>query len=204
MATNTFVPIYIPEAQALADLRGVGVDLETASRFAQRCMAAMSKQVEWDLIEPLSTATLAVYARPFSTGVRKWKWQEALSVLNEGQRSWHIYLMDIRNKHIAHSANAFEENQPIARYWVERVHEQGIEAIECSARRVVGLSADDLDAVIELTAVLGAKVNSLEDAEKARLLAIVRAMPLGEVLAGKHRTHSGTDPATAAKRRPLL
>lgn len=203
MATNAFVPLYLPEAQELADLRGVGTDLRSASRFATRCLQLMNEN-QWEFVEPLSIATLVAYARPFSSGVRKWQWKEALTPLNVEQLAWHHYLIDVRNKHVAHSVNAFEENQPIARYWEERVQDEGIEAIECNAVRVVGLSGEDLDAVVILAATIGGRIEELENAAKAKLLPIVRALPLDKVLAGEHRRPSPTDPATAAKRRARL
>jgi hypothetical protein len=51
----------------------------------------------------------------------------------------------------------------------------------------MGLSAEDLDALVDLTDVLLQLVNKRIAEEKKRLLAIVRAMPLAVVMSGAGR-----------------
>src|SRR5215467_12191895 len=94
-------------------------------------------------------ATIIRYARAFS-GVRLKLYKDAGSILTDEQRSKHDHLMLIRSKYIAHSVNAFEESQPVARYRVERVKEEGITSIACNHRRIVGLSEQDLTDIIDL------------------------------------------------------
>lgn len=87
----------------------------------------------------------------------------------------------MRNKYIAHSVNAFEESQPVARYWVEKVREEGITAIECNHNRVVGLSQQDLTDIIDLTSTWIIYIQQKIAEEKAHLLTIVRQIPLAEL-----------------------
>jgi hypothetical protein len=185
MATNTFVEIDLPEATDLADLTGIEVDLETARNFAQALKKVLeSEKPDWSLVDPLSIAILIRYSRPFVTGVRSRLGEEALQRLSGPQREKHIRLRAFRDKHIAHSVNAFEDNQPIARYWLERVKEEGITSVECQHERIVGLSADDVEAVIELTTEMLSYVGIRLQEEKAKVLEIVRKMPLETVLSG--------------------
>lgn len=115
-------------------------------------------------------------------GVRKWLGGDALEALTPNQREKHARLRAFRDKHIAHSVNAFEENQPVARYWVDRVTDEGISSIECNHTRITGLSSADLEDVIELTTAILSHVDSQLEKEKAKVLEIVRQMPIDEVL----------------------
>lgn len=189
MATNTFVEIDLMEAANLADLTGIQVDLQAARRFAEILRKILeSARPDWDLVDPLSTAILVRYSRPFVKGVRRWLGDEALHTLSSAQRAKHEHLRLFRDKHIAHSVNAFEDNQPVARYWVERVHEEGITAVECNHTTIVGLSSGDLETVIELTTEMLAYVKVNLKAEKIRMLEIVRQIPVEEVLSSKRKS----------------
>ena len=184
MATNTFVEIKLPEAAELADLTGILYDLASARGMAQLLVKVLDdEKLRRDFVDPLSTAILVRYSRPFVTGVRKWLGEEALAVLDAQQRRKHERLRAFRDKHIAHSVNAFEENQPVARYWVERVKDEGITSVECNHSRIIGLSSADLEDVIELsTAMLSYVEGRLRD-EKAKVLEIVRQLPVEQILA---------------------
>ena len=123
-----------------------------------------------------------LYSRPFVTGVRKWLGEEGLKVLDSQQRKKHERLRAFRDKHIAHSVNAFEENQPVARYWLERVKDEGITSIECNHTRIIGMSSADLEDVIELSTAMLSYVEARLKEEK-RVLEIVRQIPVEQILA---------------------
>ena len=190
MATNTFVEIDLPEAADLADLTGIHFDLESARSLAQMLKKEFeSEKPNWSLVDPLSTAILVRYSRSFVTGVRQHLGSEAIQTLNEQQHSKHQRLRAFRDKHIAHSVNAFEENQPVARYWRERVNEEGITSVECNHTRVIGLDSADVKDVIELTTALLSYVGCRLEQEKTKVFEIVRKMTVHEVLA-----HGSTRP----------
>lgn len=185
MATNSFVEIDFPQATDLADLTGIKVDLETARDFARKLKKEFeSEKPNWALVDLLSTAILVRYSRPFVTGVRSRLGDEAIQRLSGPQREKHARLRAFRDKHISHSVNAFEDNQPVARYWEERVKEEGITSIECNHSRVMGLSLGDVEAVIELTTEMLVYVDTRLKEEKAKVLEIVRKIPLETVLSG--------------------
>ena len=184
MATSTFVEIDIPEAADLADLTGIQFDLESARSLSQMLKKELeSEKPDWSLVDPLSTAILVRYSRPFVSGVRQHLGEEAIQTLTKQQQCKHQRLRAFRDKHIAHSVNAFEENQPVAQYWMERVNEEGITSIECTHTRVVGLASSDVEDVVELTTALLSYVNARLEQEKAKVLEVVGKMPVQEVLA---------------------
>ena len=169
----------------LADLGGITWDLRCAREFAEMLTAEfVAEKTTWRLVEPLSIAITVMYSRPFVTGVRRRLGASDLAILTSEQRVAHDHIRAYRDKHVAHSVNAFEENQPRANYCMERVKEEGITSISYGGGRVTGLSGTDLNDVIELTNVFQAHVDAQIAREQERLLAIVRKMPLEEVLAG--------------------
>ncbi len=203
MGTNVFVEIDTPEASLLADYTGIQYDLSSAQEFARMLLAERTKErPNWSLAPPLTIAVMVQYARSFATGVRMPIANEILARLTPEQLTKHKRFLEIRNKHVAHSVNTFEESRPVARYWVERVKEEGISDIQSTHHRIIGLSEQDLEDVIELTAVLLANIGSRIDAERARLLQIVRTMPLDKVLVGR-RDFVLSSPDPAKPRRSL-
>lgn len=197
MATNTFVEIDLPEAADLADLAGIHFDLESARSLALLLKKQFeSEKPDWALVDPLSTAILVRYSRAFVSGVRQHLGEEAFQALTTQQRNKHQRFRAFRNKHIAHSVNAFEENQPVVRYWIERVTIEGITSVECNHTRVSGLSSSDIEDVIELTTVLLFYVDSRLEQEKAKVFEIVRKMPVEDVLAHGRK---GTQPPDIRK-----
>ncbi|MBI5040810.1 MAG: hypothetical protein HZB57_06330 [Gammaproteobacteria bacterium] len=186
MATNTFVEIDIPEAAELADLTGIQRDFESTKQFAAKLAEIWSSErPDFTLIEALTTAPLVRYSRPFLEGVRKWFSKMELESLTPEQRAAHEHFRLWRSKHIAHSANVFEDNQPIARYWVERFDVEGFTSVECNSNIVAGMSASDIRAIIELADHFINKLKPLIEAEKQRVLSVVRGLPRQNVLAMK-------------------
>lgn len=188
MATYTWVDLRIPEAALVADLHGIATDLQRAQEFAKLLIAQFTNETtNWQLVEPLSIAIAITYARAFSGGVRHHLGEDDLKVLTTEQRESHEFLRAYRDKHIAHSVNEFEENIARGNYCKERVETEGITSIGYGGGRLISLSGKEAQAVIEITTALKVHIRNQIEEEEARLLPIVRAMPLKEVLAGGQR-----------------
>lgn len=188
MATHTWVDLDLPEAATLADLHGVAWDLRNARDWAKVLLARIfATPPELNFIEPLSVAVAVMYSRPYVTGVRQRLTDSDLAAFTPEQREAHERLRAYRDKHVAHSVNAFEENQPHANYCVERVQQEGITSVGCSGARIFGLNSRDLEYVIELSDIMLKHVESRMAVEQQRVLEIVRRMPLDEVLASGHK-----------------
>jgi hypothetical protein len=183
MATYTWVDLRHSEAALLADLHGIKADLESARDFALSWRGggdSVWPALQWG--EALSIAMVVKYSRPFRTGVRARLEEDALSLLDQRQREAHEYLLAYRDKHIAHSVNGYEHNQARLNYCVERVAEEGFTDVSCSHARVVGLNGQRMNDLVELCGVFLSDVEQRIEAERRRLLALFRAMPLGELL----------------------
>ena len=187
MATHTYVEIDMPESETLADLTGIRCDLESARSLARRFQVMMEEEKpHFDFVDALTVAILVRYSRPFCSGVRKRLREDALCILSEDQRLKHDRLRAFRDKHIAHSVNALEENQPVARYVEGRVDTEGVYAVECHHDRVVGLNSREVENIIELTTTMIKYVDGLLDKEKEDLLARVRSIPVQELLSRRN------------------
>jgi hemerythrin-like domain-containing protein len=125
-------------------------------------------------------------------------------VLTDQQRYKHEYFMAIRDKYIAHSVNAFEESQPVARYWVERVQEEGITSIECNHRRIAGLSEQEFQDIIDLASTWLKYVQQQLREEKNRLLPIVQKIPLQDLFQSAPKFTPAPDTSQPQKRRSRL
>jgi hypothetical protein len=203
MATNSFIEFRLDEAQTLADYTSIAFDLRTAREFATTILEENRKpEANYSLSDPFMVATIIRYGRAFAEGVRRLKLHEtSASILTAQQRSRHDYFINIRNKYIAHSVNAFEESQPVARYWVGRVHEEGVTSIECNHRRIVGLSEQDLMDIINLASTWLEYVQTKLTEEKARLLPIVRKIALNDLFQNSPAFTPGPDTSQPQTRR---
>jgi hypothetical protein len=190
MATHTFVHFERPESFELARLTSIRYDLTSTVLLCDylqtRVGASPTGRLDPELTDAFSTAIVIRYNRAFGvTGIRHGLRKKDLDILSKEQRAAHMRLYLLRNRHYAHSVNAFEDTRVQARYCLERVDEEGITSVSAAHYRVFGLSQNDLAAVHELCERFLEHVERLELQEKARLLAIIRAIPIGEVLAAK-------------------
>ena len=183
MATYTFVHFEHEQAAALAGLQSIHYDLWSAIQLCEYFESqSQNGYPPSEITDAFSTAILVRYSRAFVSGVRKGLGEGAMASLSVRQRANHKRLRAFRNKHIAHSVNAFEDTKVQARYCEERVQEEGITAVSAAHYRVVGLSSRDVGDVMDLCKALLVYVDAKIEEEKKRLLYILRSMPIADVL----------------------
>jgi hypothetical protein len=139
------VPLYFPEAQTLADLGAIEFDLMTAERFCDLLIDAWQRIPQSaELLQPLSSAVLVRYARPFMSGKRLVKVrEEVLHKLSEQQKQHHDEFIALRSKHIAHSVNVFEENTVMAILVPEERGPRGIASVNVQQHTWEALGIDE-------------------------------------------------------------
>lgn len=189
MATHTFVDFEQPEAFELARLTSIEHDLRSARDLCiyleNQFAVAPNGWPPSEITDAFSTAIVVRYSRAFVTGVRHGLGKRELFVLSQEQLDNHNRLRALRDKHMAHSVNAFENTRVQARYCLERVNDEGITSVSAAHYRVFGLSQRDIESLKELCTCLLAHVDQLIDHEKKALLRVIRALPLGKVLTTK-------------------
>ena len=183
MAKHTYASLDLPEAKRLADLTGIKHDLESAKELANRFSNQLENE-KWDsvLLDALSVAMLVRYSRAFVTGVRERLDLDKQSLLSDEQKASHVRLRAWRDKHIAHSVNAFEESQPVARFCLERVKDEGVYGVECNHGRVISVSLSESNSIIELSDLFLQYLESEIIEEKKKLLDLARKIPIDELL----------------------
>ena len=189
MANVAFVQLDLDEARLLADLNGVAFDLESTYAFSQLLKAQLESQhPNFGMIDALTTAVLVRYARSFVSGVRGKLDKSHLSRLTAEQRELHDRFIEWRSKHVAHSVNPFEQNQAVAHFASDRVREEGIRSVSVQQNRLVSFSDHELASLQDLVRSLQGIVSEQITSEQARLLMVVRSLPVEQVLAGPQMT----------------
>jgi hypothetical protein len=183
MATYKYVEIQMGEARYLADLNGIQIDLQAAIDLCN-CLLDIYRMEKPDfkLVEPISIAILIKYSRPFVTGVRKKLSIDAVSKLTKDELEKHNKFLALRNKHVAHSVNEFEENIVKAYYNDETIYTDGITSIGLGHARLSSISGYEAEQIIELSNKIIDYINMEMKTEKAKLLELVRSQPIDNVL----------------------
>jgi hypothetical protein len=184
MATYRYVDVDLDDARLLADLNGTRLDLKSVLSLAKYLQDRFSAgDLGLEIVDAFSTAILVRYSRPFMKGVREQLGENILQDLTEPQRKLHEKFIAWRNKHIAHSVNPFEDNRVVAYFNEETVLTEGIQSISVQQNGLLGLGAQDLAEIQEVTTALLGLLNTRIESETAKLLEIVRRMRIDEVLA---------------------
>ena len=191
MATHTFLALEIKEARYLADLFGIEHDLQSSIEWCKRYLKLSAEQQLTWLIEPITIAILTRFIRAFGKGVRDQKALQLLDVLNDKEKEQYKYFKDVRDKHIAHSVNAFENNHVKAYYELEHP-EKGINSIGIGSDRVIGLSNHDIEQISKICKKLLGSLNAEMAIEQKKLLNYLKRYTLDEVK--KMKSYSSKDP----------
>lgn len=96
------------QAEQWADLYSIARDLDSAIQICERLIELLPSN-DQVLIESLWTAALIKYARCFSSGKRFGLSIDVCDELKGDPKGAHQYYIDMRNKHLAHSVNPFEQ-----------------------------------------------------------------------------------------------
>ncbi len=103
----------LPSAQELRGRASINQDLQLTLECADRLLQLQpdgNSLADGVLAQALTTTALVAYARCFGSGLRTRLTLENLGELGlDGEvQAFHQYLIDLRNKHIAHSVNSYE------------------------------------------------------------------------------------------------
>ena len=186
MATHTYVDLEIEEARYLANLVGIEYDLRTTIDWCEQFAQLTADRDKYWLVEPMTTAILVRFIRAFGGGKRYPDTKHILSILNEKEKEKYEYFKNVRSKHVAHSANEFEDNQ-VKAYYIKGAADNGVNSIGLGCARVVGLSSDDINAIHGICQTLMAKVKSEMELEKKKLMALVSTYTAEDILKFKMR-----------------
>jgi hypothetical protein len=173
-----------PEAARLAALVGVQDDLEQVLSYC----GELEKQIaanyrDYYLWEALAHAAAVAYARCFGTGVCPPLPVAELGAASAEIREIHEFIMDLRNKHIAHSVNVFEENRVIAKVLFTDMMPTRVENVEFESVRFMPISELEVARIRAAAEWWLSYAKSSIEAERHKVLQLFRALPLDSILA---------------------
>lgn len=114
MSEHNYVNLNLPESERAFDLVGMQIDLDNCKKLCTEYLEFYggleinSFEVGKINMECHATTILVKYGRCFKGGVRSKVQQELLATIAEPNLSIHNLVIDIRDKHIAHSVNDLE------------------------------------------------------------------------------------------------
>lgn len=186
MAIHQIATIDHPEAEKLCQLYSVDWDLasviELCDSFGSQVKAAPHGIVSSELHDVYTVTILVRFVRAVSTGLRnlaRFTTEDRGTLSPEMDRAW-TYFDHLRDKHIAHSVNAFEEITIGFPYIVGEEDKAVITTLSTGGRRMVGLSDHQLHEMKQLCLALRAIVATKIAVENTRLLPILQSMPASQ------------------------
>lgn len=173
--------LNIPEADLLADLYGIDHDLASVEEFCRLLSEAWAERpLNLQLLDALSTAAVVRYARCFEGGVRKRLDQGSVAAVDPAFARIHDYFFYLRQKHLSHSVNEFEENCVTVAV-VEPPDPRQVQRVGMMGGRQAGLDAATTAHLRTLAGKLRSALKLEIDNEQRRLQAIVDAMAVDDV-----------------------
>jgi hypothetical protein len=165
------------EGREFAALNLIQSDL----RFSLECFSEANKlgmpDSENTRSKALIFSAVVAYARPFKTGVREIKLDKNVfaSLKDEFSTTLHDFLIDVRDKHVAHSVNEFERCEPTTVMVGTPQTSWRMAGIGFTTNQTIGLSGAIVDqAIDQTTSMLGLLYNIIEK-KRASLFEMQRA-----------------------------
>ena len=180
MAVWRFVDFSVKEAQRLADLASIEVDLKTVEEICDRSLAETQKSLDLGatvLLDALCTAAIVRYGRCFTSGVRERLPDNLIGQLPQTDQDAHHFFKDLRDKWVAHSVNAFEDTHVVAYLTPEELGPKSVSSISALPDRVLCLSVNDMLRLKKLAAAVRETVAKLMEDENQNVLIYARSLP---------------------------
>jgi len=205
MATHRFVPIECEGSKLLADLEGIKQDLSYTIEICEHLEKMLNRRgnliENHVLIEALSCAALVKYARALGSGVRTEIPKSIIQKLTSQMKEDHKFFKNVRNKHIAHSVNAFEDIIVQAYLYPEEHGNRGVSQISVSKHEIVGLSGSNVERLKGLCRYFIEKLNPLIEDANNKVLEYARNLPMDELYKRKALSPKVLTSEDAGKRR---
>lgn len=148
------------KARELADLDSILLDLRSILESCRRLIQLIdSESGDAVLLEALWTSSLVRYVRCFSHGRRAGLRPEILDEIIEGAREAHQFFKEIRDKHISHSVNPFEQVEVGVILTPENKGIRKVEGISTLLMRQNVTSREGMVTLYRLVQELGKKVS---------------------------------------------
>ncbi len=192
------------KTKRLASLAGADFDLRTVVDFCKRLESLLEiKNPDFVLYDALSSAAVIRYGRCFKKGIRDRLFAETLTNSPTQLLETHEYIIALRDKHIAHSVNPFEENDVTVQIADHFVSSREISSVNTAHGRAIGLSFEKPGQLHALADWWLAWLKTEMKKERRALVVLARTIPLEELKRNEQAVlGADTSPRTVGKRRP--
>jgi hypothetical protein len=174
------------EAEHLGDLSLIVLDLRSTIDICRRLMEELQKEVQDAvLIEALWTSALVKYARCFASGKRFGLDEKIFEHFDGDPIGTHRYFIDMRNKHVAHSVNPFEEVRVGVVLSAPSAQTLTVQGIAVLSRKLISTDVDGVRNLITLASTLHKRVGQLAKQEQDGLLKWAQGRPIADFTQGQ-------------------
>lgn len=173
----------LPEAQRLRDLAGMREDIHQALKY----IGAIEQQIaaNWrDLVawEGLTSAAAILYARCFTRSKARFSLpKDTLGLASTELQDTHNYLLAVRDKHIAHSENAYEHNYLVVQLALVDGRPVRVEDARVESRRLIGFSDPDIPKLRGLFEWMERHLTAMYEEERATVLEVLARVSLEQL-----------------------
>ena len=184
MANWRFVDFSVKEAQRLADLGSIEVDLKTIENICDLFIKERQKSRQpgesvevFVLFEALCAAAIVRYGRSFHTSARERIPTQLMKQLPQDHQESHVFFMNLRDKWVAHSVNGFEFTQVVAYLTPAERGPKSVSIISVLPNRIASLSVQDMLRLQKLAVAVREIINKLIEDEKQKVLSYAQSLP---------------------------
>lgn len=172
------------KATEMADYHAITQDLGFVMQCCTKLLGLLEEpKQDGPLIRALYTAALVAYVRCFSTGVRSSKVNPEIFASIEGALQRHQSIKDMRDKHIAHSVNAFEDTSIGAMLSNPTTGQKMVVGTIVLTGSRVSDSAEGIKQIGSLAKIAFESAKARFDALQIEVLAEARALNIDELYA---------------------
>ncbi|MDI6778454.1 MAG: hypothetical protein QMD77_04685 [Patescibacteria group bacterium] len=179
---NPIAKIEFEEAKILADLSAIVQDLGSIMKICLR-LEEMLKNKSKDslLIESFWTTALIKYARCFKSGKRFGLDESILDGLKGEPHKAHKFYLDMRDKHVAHSVNPFEQMQVGLMLSPENDNKKNIVGVATLSMKYVAADCEGVNQLGRLSKVFLGKVYEMGKLYENKTLERGKAIPINDL-----------------------
>jgi hypothetical protein len=194
------------EAGRLADLASIYQDLSFTINVLRRLIQLLKDGSKDDtLIQSFWTAALISYVRCFSSGKRfglsKNIFEKLASDLEGGGIAAHQYFKDLRDKHIAHSVNPFEQIKVGLVLSEPSNPRQEVLGVSTLSQKLICVGVETVESLLKMALIAHKQVAIFAKEYECKTLEVGRTLPI-DVLYSKPRLRIVTPaPEDAARAR---
>jgi hypothetical protein len=180
---QTLVPaarVTFDAARDLADVYGTILDLRFAREVVKR-LAAMQNDPDPVVLRALWNSALIAYARCFSSGKRRSDLRPDIFLPVDGALAVHEYFINMRNKHVAHSVNPFEQLAVDIQLVPEGDGPKEIQGVGISSMVHVGPGSGDAQNFLNLIDIAIPDLEHRQEELREAVLQKARSLPINEL-----------------------